>query len=190
MRSIVVAAMALTLAPSEYVFACDGSGGQRYADKQCGPAFANSPNVNQPFYNAAAANYQMNAMRQESMARAAAYNAKMYPIRLANATKAREAKLAKRQASTKIRLAAAEAKQRAKLEFEANSRTWIDASGQYEVRAIFIKANDRAVQLKKADGKLVNVPLEKLRLVDREYVFTKLLLQHQADEVLLASLWP
>ena len=49
-------------------------------------------------------------------------------------------------------------------------RTWRAATGSYTVRATFVALESDNVTLKKADGRVITVPLEKLSRVDQEYV--------------------
>ncbi len=51
-----------------------------------------------------------------------------------------------------------------------DSRTWKDASGKFEVVATFVRVEGNKVVLKKADGTLLNVPLDKLSPIDQGYV--------------------
>jgi len=48
-------------------------------------------------------------------------------------------------------------------------RTWHAATGAYTVRATFVALESDNVTLKKADGRVIKVPLEKLSKVDQEY---------------------
>lgn len=50
------------------------------------------------------------------------------------------------------------------------ARTWISSTGKYTVEADFVKLENGTVRLKKADGKIVDVPLTKLSKGDREWV--------------------
>ncbi len=52
----------------------------------------------------------------------------------------------------------------------AEVRRWSSENGTFNVRAELLGANDTAVTLKKTDGKVVTVPLEKLSKADRDYV--------------------
>ena len=45
---------------------------------------------------------------------------------------------------------------------EPELRTWRDASGSFEVEATFVGSEEGKVTLKRKDGRLVTVPLEKL----------------------------
>jgi hypothetical protein len=53
---------------------------------------------------------------------------------------------------------------------EPQMRTWHDASGSYQVEATFVKMEAKIVTIKKADGKLAAMPLDKLSKTDQEYV--------------------
>ena len=50
------------------------------------------------------------------------------------------------------------------------SRTWTDSSGEHKICATFQGVEDGKVQLKKADGKILHVPLEKLSEADQAWV--------------------
>ena len=49
-------------------------------------------------------------------------------------------------------------------------RTWRDASGAFEVQATMVSSTADKVTLKKADGRMITIPLEKLSEADRTYV--------------------
>jgi hypothetical protein len=49
-------------------------------------------------------------------------------------------------------------------------RTWTDQTGQFEIEAVFLAVTDGAVQLRRADGREINVPLEHLSDEDQQYV--------------------
>lgn len=51
-----------------------------------------------------------------------------------------------------------------------SSRTWTDATGQFRVEAELLAVADGKVQLKKSDGSVVSVPLEKLSQADRDFL--------------------
>ncbi len=51
-----------------------------------------------------------------------------------------------------------------------DARTWKDATGKFEIQATFVKLDGENVILKKADGKTIKVPLEKLSPIDQGYV--------------------
>ncbi len=56
----------------------------------------------------------------------------------------------------------------------AASRTWSDASGTYTVEASMLGVNAGKVSLLRADGRRVDVPLDKLSPADQQYVQTML----------------
>jgi len=49
-------------------------------------------------------------------------------------------------------------------------RTWTDTSGQFSVEAEFVKLAPSGAQLRRADGVLILVPLQRLSQSDRDYV--------------------
>ena len=49
-------------------------------------------------------------------------------------------------------------------------RTWTDISGQYKIEAELVGSNDGKVQLKKKDGSVIVVSIEKLSQSDQEFV--------------------
>ncbi len=49
-------------------------------------------------------------------------------------------------------------------------RLWTDATGKYQVRAALVDSDSGQVQLRKPDGKIVPVPIDKLSLADQQYV--------------------
>ena len=53
---------------------------------------------------------------------------------------------------------------------ERSLRTWTDASGQHEIEAEFGGAIGKNVKLKKADGEIVMVPLDRLSAQDRAWI--------------------
>lgn len=52
----------------------------------------------------------------------------------------------------------------------ASSRTWKDASGAFELQASFVAVADKSVQLRKADGTLISVTLDRLSAADQQWV--------------------
>ena len=52
----------------------------------------------------------------------------------------------------------------------AAPRTWTDASGRYSVVAELIEVKDGTARLKKADGVMVAIQLDRLSRGDREYI--------------------
>ena len=53
---------------------------------------------------------------------------------------------------------------------QSEMRVWSDASGKFSIRATLVSADKDAATLKKADGSLIRVPLEKLNDSDRAYI--------------------
>jgi hypothetical protein len=51
----------------------------------------------------------------------------------------------------------------------AYARTWRDVTGKYSIEAEFVGIEGDVVQLKRTDGKVISVPLSKLRVSDRKY---------------------
>ncbi len=51
-----------------------------------------------------------------------------------------------------------------------NSRTWSDATGKFQVDASFINLVDGKVNLRRADGRTLSVPLDKLSAADQLFV--------------------
>lgn len=49
-------------------------------------------------------------------------------------------------------------------------RLWKDASGSFEIKATLVAKNAASVSLKRADGEVITVPIEKLSSSDRAYV--------------------
>lgn len=49
-------------------------------------------------------------------------------------------------------------------------RTWTDHTGKYRTEAAFVESKDGKVTLRKKDGTVLNVPLEKLSDADQQYV--------------------
>jgi hypothetical protein len=58
--------------------------------------------------------------------------------------------------------------------------TWSDASGRFRIQAEFVSSADGKVTLRRADGRLVEVPLVKLSPSDQTRV--RQLLQDPANE--------
>lgn len=52
------------------------------------------------------------------------------------------------------------------------SRTWTDTTGRYTIDADLVEVKEGNVVLKKADGELVSVPIDKLSRADRQYLDT------------------
>jgi hypothetical protein len=55
----------------------------------------------------------------------------------------------------------------------AEGRTWTDSTGNYKVEASLVAYNDTTVVLKKANHKMLAVPIDKLSKDDRAYLETK-----------------
>ncbi len=49
-------------------------------------------------------------------------------------------------------------------------REWNDASGGFRVTASFVSMTNGVVKLRKADGKVIDVPMERLSIIDQEFV--------------------
>jgi hypothetical protein len=49
-------------------------------------------------------------------------------------------------------------------------RTWVDSTGKHQVRAQFLSQTAKSVHLRRADGKTVEVPIERLSRSDRRYL--------------------
>ena len=52
----------------------------------------------------------------------------------------------------------------------AQVRTWTDSSGSYKIEAEFVDESDGTVRLKRSDGRIVSLPLERLSAADQAYV--------------------
>ncbi|MBC8874430.1 MAG: FMN-binding protein [Planctomycetes bacterium] len=52
----------------------------------------------------------------------------------------------------------------------AEMRTWSDITGRFQTEAEFVDLTDGAVNLKKTDGEVISVPLDKLSAADQAYV--------------------
>jgi len=55
---------------------------------------------------------------------------------------------------------------------QAEARTWTDATGRYTIQGDFEKLEKGTVNIRRDDGKLVRIPLEKLSEADRQHVRT------------------
>ena len=55
-------------------------------------------------------------------------------------------------------------------EREEPFRAWTDNTGEFHVSAKLESADDKSVQLRKADDSVITVPLERLKRSDRAYV--------------------
>ncbi len=49
-------------------------------------------------------------------------------------------------------------------------RTWTDATGKFRTKAVFVELNGAQLKLKKEDGRVIEIPLEKLSESDQAYV--------------------
>ena len=58
----------------------------------------------------------------------------------------------------------------AKPDGEPALRTWTDSSGKFKIEAQCLGVADGKVQLRKADGKVVSIALEKLSQADRDFL--------------------
>ena len=67
----------------------------------------------------------------------------------------------------------------------ASARTWTDSTGKFTVEAEFVDFKDGKVQLKKEDGKIVTIPVEKLSEADQ--AFAKSVKEHAAGDTRIAS---
>ncbi|KAA5542077.1 hypothetical protein FYK55_14805 [Roseiconus nitratireducens] len=54
----------------------------------------------------------------------------------------------------------------------AQSRMWSDQSGRFQIEASLVSQTATTVRLRKADGRVVDVPVDKLSLKDQEYLAT------------------
>ena len=52
----------------------------------------------------------------------------------------------------------------------AETRNWTDITGKHQVEAEFIDSENGAVNLKRSDGKIISVPLDKLSFADQDHV--------------------
>src|SRR5262245_44987777 len=55
----------------------------------------------------------------------------------------------------------------------AEQRTWRSADGQYTVEGEFIEFKDAAVVMRRSDGQVITVQLDRLSEADRQYVAAK-----------------
>lgn len=53
------------------------------------------------------------------------------------------------------------------------AREWSDSTGKFKIEAEFVELKDGKVSLKKADGTLLSIPLDKLSKADRDFVNTQ-----------------
>ena len=149
-------------------FACNGYKGlgnfSAFGDKNNFNSFANAGCQSAMNYQyAAAIAAQKTAQR----------NARLKPIRIANAKRIREKNLLALERRRDERIAQREQREReaaAQQELLAESREWSDITGKYTTRAKLIASDGRAVQLLKNDGSKVVVPLSRLSPADRDWL--------------------
>lgn len=167
----VVAVLVLSV---ESVHACGGGSGSLARGGFSGKGFGGVPIAsNVGMAPVAMANARMNMARQASIAQANAYNARMRPIRIANAMKVREAKLAAREARKAVNIAKLQERRRLETEereFLVKARTWTDRSGEHQLVAIPVGMSGTAIKLQKRDQSIVSVPLESLSGDDQTWV--------------------
>jgi len=53
---------------------------------------------------------------------------------------------------------------------QAHARKWTDSTGKYSVEAEFVELVGQTVTLRRSDGEVIRVPLERLSRSDRQYV--------------------
>ncbi len=70
----------------------------------------------------------------------------------------------------------------------AKARTWTDSSGSHEVLAVLVDATDVAVKLRKQDGDVIAVPLERLSTSDQSWVASAVGDKRGEKAVMLVSL--
>lgn len=63
-----------------------------------------------------------------------------------------------------------------------DSRTWKDATGKFEIKAIFVRIEGKKVVLQKDDGTEISVPIEKLSPIDQGYVEGRRSLESKPSE--------
>ena len=76
---------------------------------------------------------------------------------------------------------------------QAAERTWRDVSGQYSVKAEFVGLDGDQISLLKADGKVIQIPIQKLSSVDRRWLARNKKQPSEAKagtEVLVSKDWP
>lgn len=145
-------AVAILICSSELASACGGglkSGGLARGRFGGGVPIVATPMANPMFQRIAMQSAQFSFARQAAVAQANAYNARMYPVRLAKANQIRQQRLAFRESRKEIRLAKLEAQRQQEREFLAKARTWTDATGNHKVVAILADANAWGVKLQK-----------------------------------------
>ena len=52
---------------------------------------------------------------------------------------------------------------------QAPARTWTDSTGKHKIEGEFVKLADGQVDIRRDDGKLVRIPLEKLSEADQQH---------------------
>lgn len=168
--SFVVATLLLTVG-TENAGACNrfsGGGQTGFSKRGFVPQFAGSGFAPQfagyryaPSFNPVAV--QRSALAQQ----AAAYRAKMKPIRMAKAAERRRVLLAKRAEHRELMLARKRERDRHTM---LATRSWTDDTGSHRITAEYLGVSDGQVQLKRTDGLTVRVPLGRLSLNDRMWV--------------------
>ena len=192
MRTLLVSAVILSMGICQYADACGGGGrggkiafGGRSSGFDRSPIVSNFSPQNQMI---AMAQGQINMARQAAAMQAIAYNNQMRPIRMANAARVRQMKIARREARKTIMLAKLEQKRRVEQEFLARSRSWTDSTGEYQVTAVLADANDWGVKLRKADGSFVTVPMNRLSVPDQTWVVQMATPTPNTDRTMFAGL--
>jgi hypothetical protein len=54
--------------------------------------------------------------------------------------------------------------------WQSKMRTWTDASGRFSIDAELVDVGEGIVRLKKADGQVISIPIEKLSQADQQFV--------------------
>lgn len=182
MKAIAIFSVMLisTLTMTDSLLGC-GGGGQSSGSSPGGLIGNSGPGAAQML---SGPGKTINMARQATTAQVRAYNARMMPIRIANAKKARDEKLALRESRTQSRLAKLESQKQKQQAFLAGARTWTDRSGKFTLVAVLVDVSGSQVQLTKEDGSTVRVPLSRLSSADQT-----LIAEHfSEDTVMLASL--
>lgn len=65
----------------------------------------------------------------------------------------------------------------------AKLRTWTDVTGNFKVDAELVKVTSNVVQLRKANGKVVSLPLSKLSVADQQFLAFEMPVKRQMLEV-------
>ena len=63
----------------------------------------------------------------------------------------------------------------------ALARKWTDSTGKFSVEAEFVEFKDGKVRLKKEDGEIVTVPLEKLSQEDQQFIHSIYLKRNEKE---------